>query len=89
MSHDIKIASAVGYQVRMAMNKEWQLVNTLHRAVAVRKINKDDINFQKCIDCGQPAELFAVELTRFTPKGKRSKYPLVWGWCGVCDLGES
>lgn len=84
-----KVAAAVGYNIRMALNGEWRLTNTLHRSVAIRKICKEDNDFQKCVDCNSPSEFLAVELTRFTPKGKRSRYPLVWGWCGVCDLGES
>lgn len=81
-----RTSTAIGYNIRQVMRGEWHIVNSLHRSVAVRKITKEDNNFQTCIDCKSPAELFVIELTRFTPKGKRSKYPLVWGWCGVCDI---
>ena len=85
---DGKIATGVGFHIRQQINAKWYLVNVLTRSIAVRPISKDDGNFQNCHDCKQPAEWFVVELTRFTPDGKRSKYPLVWGWCGTCDLGS-
>jgi hypothetical protein len=84
---DRKTATAIGYQIRVNLNSQWRLINSLNRTVAVRPIDKDDDNFQSCHDCNGKSSLLVVELTRFTPKGRLSDNPLVWGWCGVCDIG--
>ena len=86
MAND-KTSAGVGYHVRVNLNAEWNLVHSLNRTVAVRKIQTGDDNFEKCQDCGQASNLIVVELGRFTPKGRKSGYPLVWGWCGICDIG--
>lgn len=83
-----KVATAVGYGLRMSLNCEWRMANTLGRTVAIRKLLKEDTHFHTCQDCGNDANWVVVELTRFTPAGRRKDYPLVWGWCGVCDIGK-
>jgi hypothetical protein len=83
-----KTSVGVGYHVRVNLNAEWHLVNSLNRSVAVRKIQSGDDNFTACQDCGKPSNLVVLELGRFTPRGRKSEYPLVWGWCGMCDIGQ-
>jgi hypothetical protein len=83
----MKTSIAVGYQIRINFNSEWRLVNSLNRTLAVRKILPDDNNFLFCHDCGKDSNLFVVELGRFTPRGRKNDYPLVWGYCGICDIG--
>lgn len=85
----LKNSTAIGYTIRMAMNSQWYLVNVLGRTVAVRRITKSDTNFTSCEDCRKDSTVLVVELSRFTSEGKRNKHPLVWGWCGSCDIGES
>ena len=78
----------IGYNIRVAFSSEWQLINSLNRSVAVRRLTKDDKEFSNCIDCKNDAQYMVVELARFTPKGHKNTQPLVWGWCGFCDIGE-
>ncbi len=87
--NNMKNCQPIGYNIRVTMNTDWRIVSSVTRTVAVRKITAEDSNFNRCIDCGKESTLFVVELTRFTPTGKRSKYPIVWGWCGYCDLNET
>ena len=84
----MKNSAAIGFHTRINLNCEWHLVPGLSRTVAVRKVTKEDSHFQTCEDCGKESHLVVVELSRFTPKGRRNAYPLVWGWCGVCDIGR-
>jgi len=83
-----KHSAAVGFNIRFAFNNEWRLANALGRTVAVRYITKEDSNFTQCEDCKMDSTLIVVELSRFTPKGKKIDHPLVWGWCGCCDIGQ-
>ena len=84
-----KESTAIGYEIRMNLNTDWTLVNSINRTVAVRPIVKDDQNFLTCQDCKANSNYIVVELSRFTPKGRRADHPLVWGWCGVCDIGRN
>jgi len=84
----MKESADVGFLIRINLNSEWQLVNTFNRVVAVRDIVKDDESFLTCQDCKAKSNYIVVELSRFTPKGRRNGHPLVWSWCGVCDIGR-
>jgi hypothetical protein len=84
-----KESTAVGYEIRMNLNSDWVLVNSINRTVAVRKVEKGDENFLTCQDCKAKSEYIIVELSRFTPKGRKNEHNLIWGWCGVCDIGRN
>ena len=84
----MRVSAAVGYNIRVNLNAEWHLINNLNRTIAVRKIQENDDNFKSCQDCGKDSSLIVVELSRFTPRGRKSDYPLIWGWCGACDIGR-
>ena len=84
-----KESTAVGYEIRMNLNSNWVLVNSINRTVAVRPVEKGDASFLTCQDCKAASNYIVVELSRFTPKGRRSEHPLVWGWCGCCDIGRT
>lgn len=78
----------IGYNIRVSFNSEWQLVNSLNRCCAVRRLTDADKEFKRCVDCNNDAQYMVVELSRFTPRGNKNTQPLVWGWCGLCDIGE-
>ena len=81
----MKVGAGIGQNIRATFNNDWKLVSSSLRTIAVRRIHEND-RFQTCQDCGKESKYFVVELTRFTPIGKRGTLPLVWGWCGYCDL---
>jgi len=86
----MKSSTILGQVARFALNCEWKLVPvSATRVVAVRPITADDKQFTQCKDCGKDSQLFILELSRFTPSGKRSEHDLCWGWCGICDIGRS
>jgi len=89
MESGLKNSQGIGYSIRVTMNCDWRIITAACRTVAVRQITTADTNFRSCNDCGKDSNLFVVELTRFTPVGKRNKHPLVWGWCGYCDLDQT
>lgn len=86
----MKSSTAIGHPARIAFNNEWKLIPiTQSRVVAVRPIQKGDSSFAQCKDCERESQFFIVEMSRFTPQGKRSEHDLVWGWCGICDIGRA
>jgi hypothetical protein len=86
----MKSSTSLGQAARFALNCEWKLVPvTNHRVVATRPIEKADKAFAQCKDCNRDSHLIIVELSRFTPQGHISEHDLVWGWCGICDIGRT
>jgi hypothetical protein len=43
---------------------------------------KYDKRLKECADCNMPTKFIITELTA-VGQGQ----PLVWGWCGKCDIG--
>ena len=85
----MKNSTAIGQIARFAFNCEWKLIPVnASRVVVVRPITKDDASFAKCKDCERQSQFFILELSRFSPQGKKSEHDLVWGWCGICDIGR-
>ena len=82
----VKSSQNIGIVIRRAVSCDWRIVSCEFRTVAFRPITNEDLQFARCEDCEEKSKFFVVELTRFTPIGKISKYPLVWGWCGHCDI---
>lgn len=76
----------------MKMNAipNWQIGEMCGRMVAYRAIKETDdtyrgVDLTKCPDCGQPATMIIQEFAeniKDTPQ-----QPLVWGYCGVCEIG--
>lgn len=86
----MKSSTAIGQIARFALNCEWKLVPVNNsRIVAIRPITKDDNQFTQCKDCGKESQIYVLEISRFTPQGKRSEHDLCWGWCGICDIGRN
>lgn len=85
----MKSSTSVGVPARLAFNCEWKIVPIANnRNVAARPITNGDKQFTQCKDCQRDSQFIIVELSRFTPAGRRSDHDLVWGWCGVCDIGR-
>lgn len=85
----MKSSTGIGYFTRVASNCDWKLVPiTMHRTIAVRSIDGQDTSYSQCKDCQRNSQYIIIELSRFTPSGRLSEYDLVWGWCGVCDIGR-
>jgi len=81
----IRNARGIGERIRNTVECPWWIINIGCRTVAVRKIAQNDRRFRSCSDCGVESNLLVVELSQFTRN--KSHYPLVWGWCGICDIG--
>ncbi len=82
------------------MKNRWEFTRNINgREVLVRKIKKDDPDKLKtCADCGSKTKFVVMELslsvfsdkTKLTlehPEKHYDAFAVVWGYCGLCEVG--
>ena len=82
----MKNSTNLGDVIRNAFCSEWRITSLCGRTVAVRRMTANDRYFRNCADCKSNSKVMVIELNRFCPGGSKCDLPLVWGWCGHCDI---